>query len=72
MDIKYKVTDRDTRSGADAFAVTMQGAVTGGGALSGQGYYDPAGHIVRGLHYELKSPDGQQSEIVDVNLAPKS
>lgn len=72
MDLAYAVTGRASHSGRDTLAVTMQGTMVGGsGAVSGQGYYDPADRVVAGMHYEMKSPDGRQGEIVDIDLAPK-
>jgi hypothetical protein len=69
-DITYTVTGRQQYAGRDTVAVSMQTAPGAAMPVTGHGFYDPAAHVVAGFHFEMKSPDGRQSETVDIDLRP--
>jgi len=69
-EVNYVVTGREQRLGRDAFAVRMTGAAGAPMAVTGQGYYDPASHLVVSVHAETKMADAPETQIIDVALTP--
>lgn len=65
MNLRYKVTGREQHLGHDAFAVSMQSADN---SMTGQGYYDPAAHLVVAVHSEMTN--AKEAAIFDVALHP--
>lgn len=66
--ITYKVTGREQHLGHDSFVVTMQSAPGAMVAISGQGYYDAAAHLVVALHTD-ESMQQQGAQSLDITLS---
>lgn len=68
--VSYKVTGTKEVAGHQGFVVAMQsdpGAMMG---FSGEGYYDPAAHLVLGVHTEMSGGGPGQSQVTEIMLKP--
>lgn len=66
--VTYKVTGREQHLGHDSFAVSIQSAPGAMESVSGQGYYDPAAHLVVAFHADQTMQQGTQ--VFDITLKP--
>jgi hypothetical protein len=58
IDVVFTVTGRQNQAGRNSFAVKIESAGGAVGTASGEGYYDPAAHLVTGLHLQLAASRG--------------
>lgn len=70
IDLTYKVTGTKEVSGHQATVVSIQSENSGMGQITGEGYYDPAAHLVVGIHSEMKGQAAGQSSVTDIMLKP--
>jgi hypothetical protein len=68
-DVTYTVAGHEQRNGRDTAVITMKSPPYGP-SVSGQGYYDPAAHLVMAVHCEIRqTADAKQGQVLDAVMS---